>query len=131
MGRLSKPTGHGGAKLEELRSEGSRITCVSASERKHRPRRGAQSSRANVRNLYGAEHCLGMLGAVAIAGHHNPQGTASVNPIFTSVRLAHRVPVRRLRRYKPSHYRVRRSSEAIVAKWSISRLCLAVVFIER
>jgi hypothetical protein len=36
-----------------------------------------------------------------------------------------------LRRYKPSHYRVRRSSEAIVTKWSISRLCLAVVFIER
>jgi hypothetical protein len=51
--------------------------------------------------FYGAEQCLGMFGAVAIAGHHNPQrqpdqqGTPSVNPIFTSVRLAHRVPVRR------------------------------------
>ena len=27
--------------------------------------------------------------------HSDQQGTASVNPIFTSVRLAHRVPVRR------------------------------------
>ena len=27
--------------------------------------------------------------------HPDQQGTASVNPIFTSVRLAHRVPVRR------------------------------------
>ena len=61
----------------------------------------ARNLPAHVRNLYGAEQYPGMLGAVAIAGHHNPQphpdqqGTASVNPIFTSVRLAHPVPVRR------------------------------------
>jgi hypothetical protein len=66
------------------------------------------------------------------SAHPDQQGTASVNPIFTSARLAHRLPVRRIvRRYKPTHYRVRRSSEGIVAKWSIRRLCLAVVFIER
>ena len=29
------------------------------------------------------------------SAHPDQQGTASVNPIFTSVRLAHRVPVRR------------------------------------
>lgn len=49
--------------------------------------------------------------------HRDQQGTPSVNSIFTPVRLAHRVPARRTAKAQ--------------AKWSISRLCLAVIFIER
>jgi hypothetical protein len=107
--------------------------------------RRPQSSRAHVRNLYARMYAiftglssvlecsvpLRLRGITIGNAHSDQQGTASINPIFTSVPSPTACRSAGLRRYKPSHYRVRRSSEAIVAKWSISRLCLAVVFIER
>jgi hypothetical protein len=83
---------------------------VSASERKHRPRRAfIGSSYVAARNLPARMYAiftglssvlecsvpLRLRGITIRNAHPDRQGTASVNPIFTSVRLAHRVPVRR------------------------------------
>ena len=40
----------------------------------------ARNLPAHVRNLYGAEQYPGMLGAVAIAGRHNPQRPPRAGP---------------------------------------------------
>ena len=104
---------------------------MSTSERKHRSRRvhwlvlcrRAQSSRAHVRNLYGLSSVLECSVPLRLQGitirnaHPDQQGTASVNPIFTSVRLAHRVTIRRTATLQATSRATTESDDQVKPSW--------------